>query len=313
VRSLRIPLSLAAIASLAACSRRAPEPSSVPDPQTSDLEAPVASALATARRGVVDRPDSFQAWRGFAAVLDAHDFFPEAEVAYRRALALAPDDLWCIYNLAVVLESRDADPDEILGLYRRFAAIHPEYPPVHARVGGVLARKGDLRGAAEAHRAALALDPNMTYARRSLGQVMIALGDAAGAIAELERAAKEAPSDGPTQAALAQAYMRAGDAARASAAAGLARVRKETLVVGDSMRTEVMEQGRSAALASARAADRARAGDYAGALEDLKIVLRATPEKPSLHERLAAVYERLGQRENAERHRQEAQRLRGGH
>ncbi|MFN0006335.1 MAG: tetratricopeptide repeat protein, partial [Planctomycetota bacterium] len=100
------------------------------------------------------------------------------------------------------------------------------------------------------------------------------------------------------------------DEARASAAAARARERGEALGVGDSMRAEVEEQGRSAALASARAANRMRAGDFAGAVEDLQIVLRSTPTRPTVHERLAAAYERLGQRELAEKHRLEAQRLR---
>jgi tetratricopeptide (TPR) repeat protein len=278
----------------------------------SDMEELVVEIVAKARRGVLASPDSSRAWRNFATVLDAHEYWADAEIAYRRAIELAPEDWWCAYNLAVVLESRGTDAEEILALYRRFAELEPNYPPVRERIAIVLARKGDLKGAAEAHRAALALDPKLTYARRSLGQVLISLGDARGAIAELEQTAREAPADGPTQAGLAQAYTLTGDAARASAAAARARELKDTLVIPDPLRLEVVNQGRSASLASARAADRMRAGDYAGALEDLKIVLRSTPERPTLHERLATVYRQLGQPELALQHQQEAQRLRAG-
>ena len=289
---------------------RAFDVASVPNLDTTDMEELVAEIITRARDGVLKAPDSYPAWRFYAAVLDAHDYFAEAEIAYRRALELAPDDSWCLYNLAVTLESLDADPDQILALYRKFAEGQPTFPPVHVRIGGVLARKGDLQGAAQAHRAALALDPKMKAPRRSLGQLLIALGDAPGAIVELERVAQQVPADGPTQAALAQAYTLTGDEARAAAAAARARELREVIGVVDPMRFEVDAQGRSAALASARAEERVRAGDFAGAVEDLKIVLRSTPTKPTLHERLAAAYQQLGQLDLAEKHRAEAQRLR---
>lgn len=285
----------------------------VPDPDTSGMEVPVIEIVAESRARVLRDPGSADAWGSFAAVLDAHDLFRHAEVAYRRAMELAPDDLKCPYNLAMVLGSLGADPDEILGLFRRFADREPKFPPVHVRIGIVLATKGDLRGAAHAYRTALSLDPNLTLARRSLGQVLVALDDAAGAVEELERAAKAAPEDGPTQAALAQAHARLGDEAKAAAAAARARDRGETLNLPDPARFLVTQLGRSAGLAMARAKGRLADGDYAGAIEDLNIVLRTRKSSPSVHEQLADAYGRIGQKARAEEHRTEARKLRSGH
>ncbi|MFN0007661.1 MAG: tetratricopeptide repeat protein, partial [Planctomycetota bacterium] len=182
---MRILLALAAAACLTAlgCSRRAEVAGPpVPDPDTTGMEAPVVEIIRTGRGRVSRDPDSGEAWSFLAAVLDIHGFPRDAETAYRRALELAPNDPKLPYNLAILLEDRGGDPDEIVGLYRRFAQREPKFPPVHFRIGGVLARKGDLAAAAEAYRTALSLDPQLTIARRSLGQVLIALDEAGRAI-----------------------------------------------------------------------------------------------------------------------------------
>src|SRR6202008_4321623 len=95
-----IPLGIALIALLAIAgvfkatsSRRNAPP--VPDPDTSGREGLVVELLTSARKGVLEHPDSVGAWKHFAAVLDAHDHSAEAVTAYRRALDLAPDDEWC--------------------------------------------------------------------------------------------------------------------------------------------------------------------------------------------------------------------------
>lgn len=252
---MRILLALAAAAcvTVLGCSRRTEVASpKLPDPDTTGMETPVVDIIRTARGRVSREPSSGEAWSFLAAVLDIHGFARDAETAYRRAMELAPDDPKLPYNLAVVLEDRGGDLDEVVGLYRRFAEREPKFPPVHFRIGGVLARKGDLAAAAEAYRTALSLDPKLTIARRSLGQVLIALDDARTAIAELERVAVEAPGDGATQAALAQAYTLIGDAVRATAAAAKARELEETLSIPDAVRFLVVQLGRSSRLVEAR-------------------------------------------------------------
>jgi predicted Zn-dependent protease len=283
----------------------------VPDPDTTGFEAPVREIIAQARRGVVDHPTSLDAWGWLATVLDAHLFSSHAEIAYRRALELAPNDPVLSYNLAVLLESLGGDPDESLSLYRGFAHSQPDFPPVYVRIGRILAVEGQLKAAAEAYRTALKFDPGLAFARRSLAQVLIALGDETAAAAELERVEAVAPKDGPTLAALAQVYARLGQGARASEATRRGRESSDELNFPDPVQFQVKQQGRSARMASLRAADKVRDADYAGALEDLKIVLLTRSRDPRIHDRVAEAYQHLGQSALAEEHLAEARRLRG--
>src|SRR5262249_51559568 len=130
--------------------------------------------------------------------------------------------------------------------------------------------------------------------------------------AELERVAAKSPEDGPTQAALAQVYRQLGDAANADAAMQKSRDAKDLLVLPDPVEFLVTKAGRTAKMASSRAAIRFADGDYAGAVEDLKIVLRTHGQDPKVHERLADAYQRLGQAELAAQEVAEAKRLRDG-
>jgi Flp pilus assembly protein TadD len=284
----------------------------IPDPKTAGFEAPVQEAIAQARLDVVDHPSSSKAWASFARVLDAHRMIAQAEIAYRRALALGGEDPELSYNLAILLDSR-GELVESLERFRKFAQLSPNFPPVHFRIGRGLAVQGDMPGAAQAYRKALELDPNLKIARRALGQVLISLDDPQGAKTELERVAATPPVDGPTQAALVQIYRRLGDTERADAAMQKSRDAKDVLALPDPVQFVVTKAGRTAKMASSRAAIRFADGDYAGAVEDLKIVLRTHGQDPTVHERLAEAYRRLGQPELAAQEVAESQRLRGEH
>jgi tetratricopeptide (TPR) repeat protein len=290
---------------------RLASPVEVPNPNTTGFEEPVQEVIARTRQAVLDQPTSMMAWGSFATVLDAHMFFSAAEIAYRRALELAPDDPGLSYNLAILLETLGGDPNESLSLYRRFAQQQPKFPPVHFRIGRVLAMQGDMESAAKSYRAALALDPELMIARRGLGQALVALDDTAAAASELERVAREAPEDGPTQAALAQIYTRMGDEARATEAMRRWRESSDRLSLEDPVHFLVKQAGRSARQASNRAAGRVQSADYAGVVEDLKIVLRTRGNDPRIHARLADAYEHLGESALAEQHLAEARKLRG--
>jgi len=314
IAAASIALGAAAFAGWKLLQRRTePAPAaSVPEVDTTGFEVPVQEIIAQARRDVVANPTSARTWARFATVLDAHRLGTPAEFAYRRALEIGPEDRNLSYNLAFLLEARGKTA-ESLSRYRRFAQDQPNYPPVHFRIGAVLAMQGDMKGAAESYRTALALDPALLIARRALGQVLIALDDAPAAAAELERVAATAPEDGPTQAALTQVYRRLGDEARAAEAMRRSRDATDKLTVPDAVRFFVLESCRSARQSSARAASRMHVKDYAGAVEDLKIVLRTRGQDPAVHERLADAYRHLGLSELADQQIAEAQRLRGDH
>jgi Tfp pilus assembly protein PilF len=318
---LRIPIAIAAVALAAGGflawrtirTRPSPAPAiEIPDPKTTGFEPPVQEAIQQTRQAIVDRPTSSQAWAAFARVLDAHKMNAPAEVAYRRALQLGGEDPELSYNLAVLLDSR-GEVVESQERFRHFAQLTPNFPPIHFRIGKGLSVAGDMNGAAQAYRRALELDPNLKIARRGLGQVLVSLGDLQSAKTELERVAATPPLDGPTQAALAQVYRRLGDAEKAEAAMQRSRDAKDLLALPDPVEFIVTMAGRTAKMSSSRAAIRFADGDYAGAVEDLKIVLRTHGEDPAVHDRLAEAYRRLGQPELAAQQVAESQRLRGEH
>jgi Flp pilus assembly protein TadD len=283
---------------------------SVPDPKLTGLELPVQEVVTQARQDVLDHPTSYKSWAWFATVLDAHHFSKMAVVAYRRAFELGPEDPSLSYNLAILVESM-GETSEGLARFQKFSQSFPTFPPVHFRIGRCLALQGDMEGAAKSYRKALELDPNLSIARRGLGQVLFALDDPRSAKAELERVAALSPNDGPTQSALAQVYRRLGDAAHAEDAMQRSRDAKDILVLPDPVQYIVTKAARTAKLSWARSATCIAEGDYAGALEDLKIVLRTRSQDPVVHDRLAEVYRRLGQTASAEGEVAEARRLRG--
>jgi len=283
----------------------------VPDPPTTEMEPLVRDLIVQTRRNVLADPGSEEAWGLYAAVLDVHGFLEEAEPCYRRARSLAPEKVRHSYNLAILLEKLGAEPEECIELYRFVAQRQPDYPPVHTRIGRILSEKGEHEAAVGAYETALRLDPQLHIARRALGRVWIELGQFAKGVAELESVAAAAPEDGPTQAALSTAYLELGDTERSMAARERARTRVEALSLPDPLQFLVVRLGRSASLASARVDGRFAEGDFAGAVEDLKIVLHTRPNDPKVHERLAEAYLRLGQSELAEQEKAVARRLRG--
>lgn len=302
-------LALVLLGGAAACKESAGP--AVPDPPTAPMEPLVRDLLVQTHRNVLADPASEEAWGTYAAALDVHGFLEAAEPCYRRARSLAPEKVRHSYNLAILLEKRGADPDSILELYRFVAQRQPNYPPVHTRIGRILAEKGDLEGAVAAYETALRLDPELHIARRALGRAWIELEQYPKAVTELERVAASVPEDGPTQAALSPAYLRLGDEERSRASGELARTRGDALQLPDPLNFFVVRLGRSAMLAHDRVNGRFAEGDFAGAVEDLKIVLHSHPDDPALHERLAEAYRRLGQSALAEKEAAEARRLRG--
>lgn len=284
----------------------------IPAPAVADLELPVQEILARSRQHLVEHPDSAEAWGWYAAVLDAHKFSREAEPCYRRAHELDPQDVRYSYNLAVLLELLGADPAECVALFRKVEARQPDYPPVHARLGQALLRQGDPRAALRELERALELDPELAIVRRLRARAWIELEEPARALPELEALAAQFPADAPTHAALAQARTAQGDAAGAAAAGRIAATKTDLLALPDPLQFLVVQQGRSARQLSSRANSRAAQGDWAGALQDLQLLLRTRAQDASVHERLAEAYRKLGQPALAERSAATARGLRGG-
>ncbi|MEE8523033.1 MAG: tetratricopeptide repeat protein, partial [Thermoanaerobaculia bacterium] len=274
----------------------------IPKPSTAQMEPRVARLLSESREAVLRNPDSAEAWGRFGAVCDAHKLRDDAAPCYRRARALAPNDFRWPYLLAIVREFQGAGSDEAASLLREAARLAPDFPPAFFRIGQLLARRGKLVEAREAYEKTIQLDPSLAIAHRSLGQLLVALDDSEAAIRHLERATELAQEDRAVFAAFAQAYARMGDPQRAAEAAEKSQRLPSVLALPDSLAYEIEALAISSIQCDQRARRLMRQGDYAAALENLKIVEEARPDDPEVQYRLGILYTRTGESQLAIEH-----------
>ncbi len=274
----RLCIALVLAGGLAGCTDTPPP--RIPDPVLDGMEQRVAALMQRSRRTVVAQPYSADAWGTLGAVYQAHRLLAEADRCYLRAIELAPDDFRWIYLRAVTREVAGAGAEELQGLFGAAARHRPDYTAVHVRLGDAMSSRGRLDAAREAFETALHLDADLSVAHRGLGQVLLALGDVERGVRELERAVALDPRDGSAWAAVARARNRAGDSSAASAAA------EKAMELGESagampdpvFEEQIVARGASGMRSLARAGQRLRAGDFAGALEDLRVADETHPE-----------------------------------
>ena len=94
----------------------------------------------------------------------------EAELWFRRALALAPEDTNTMYNLANLLKD-EGQVAEAETLYRQVVELDPDGTPGWNNLGLLLWKQGRLAEAADCLQRALALDPALADAHGNLGIV----------------------------------------------------------------------------------------------------------------------------------------------
>lgn len=114
----------------------------------------------------------------------------------------------------------DGDPagwDEAEVCYRKALALDPGLAAAHTNLGQIAYRRGDTRAAREAFEAALALDPDQPEARFNLANLILEAGDLELAVAELRRALQAAPDFADAHYNLAVALERLGGRAQARA------------------------------------------------------------------------------------------------
>ena len=103
--------------------------------------------------------------------------WPEAEEAFRRALALDPDSAEAHYGLSVALPRQgrvhvEAGIDHAL----RAVALRHDFPEAHFQLGAVLSRLGWFERAAQAFEITLRLRPGFLHAHRYLARIYPRLG-----------------------------------------------------------------------------------------------------------------------------------------
>ena len=96
--------------------------------------------------------------------------FKEAELDYRRILALTPDaDVYC--NLGVVLKEQNRF-DEAAAALQSAIALNPEHAVAHYNLGNVLRDRGMTDEAVASYRCAIAAKPGYAAAHFNLGNLL---------------------------------------------------------------------------------------------------------------------------------------------
>jgi len=247
-----------------------PEPDAVarlPDPDTTNMTAPVARAIREARQTALARPGSAQAVGRFCQVLHAHWLYEEASPCYGIARQLAPEEFRWVYLLAGVEDIRGADGERVDRLFRESISLAPLFPPVYVRHADALLRLGRWPEARDAYANAVALDPELVLAQRGLGQAAILLGDGPAAVEHLELAASLSPDDRIVQVALARAYTLVGLTDQAAGAARKAQTLDSETSLPDPVFFEVESLALNPVSLRERLNRSLREGDYDTAFE----------------------------------------------
>ncbi len=276
-------------------------------PDTAAMQPRVAARLIETHRAVTQHPTSAEAWGRLGAVCHAHELYPEAATCYRHARALAREQHRWPYLLAMVRQKQGAPWEEVDALFAAATGLRPDYAQTYVHLGHLRLGNGRARAAAAAFEQALAVEPALAVAHRGLGQARLAMDEPTRAVAHLQKAAQLDPEDRATWAALSQACRRSGDTAAAVRAAERSRGLVHTATFDDPVATEVQAMGVSPQHCADRAVALLGAGDFAGAIENLKIVAESNHPRVQLY--LGTSYAAIGRPQLAMHHLAEATRL----
>lgn len=170
-------------------------------------------ALASARRAVELDPTYSMAWTALGhATLHWERNWPEAERAYRRAIALDPQDTFPAFLLAHLLNGIGRT-DEALVESRRAREMEPDNPRLAASNGIMLYWARDHLSARAAFQRSLELDASYALARFWMALNEVSLGNLDAAM-EAALAARERMGNAPT---CAVGYVHAAAGRRAAA------------------------------------------------------------------------------------------------
>ena len=182
--------------------------------------------------------------------------------------------------------------DESIALLEQVLAKEPGLS-LYARLGLYLMQKQEYRKAEPVLRKALEMDPDSTGTRFQLARSLMATEDFVAAIPELEKLVAKIPNAVDVHSYLELAYARTNRVADA--------IRECQTVLG----YDPEDYGSYLILGQSQA----RSGDPQAGVATLKKAVSLQPEIPLAHLWLADVYDQLGQKADAAREREEAERL----
>jgi tetratricopeptide (TPR) repeat protein len=281
----------------------------IPRTDMRDLRGPVERALDAAYNALRDNRDAPDAWGKYAMILDAHELYDLASVAYRNARTLAPDEVRWAYYLAVVDDLRGAGLDEVMAAFHDAIELKPDDPAIRYRYAESLIRRGDLEGAREVLEDLVARSPGMPAAQRGLGQVLMGLEDPRSAIVHLERAVELEPDVEINLVALARAHSMLGDDDRANRALERSKSAKAKRRLDDRLRYEVERRAVDPDALITRAQANMMRGKLVEAIPDFALFLESAPDHAVAHFLLGMCLMQTGQENLAVEHLSAAVRL----
>jgi arylsulfatase A-like enzyme/Tfp pilus assembly protein PilF len=185
---------------------------------------------------------------------------------------------------------------EAVPLLEQVIALEPNLPITYLQLGTALTSLKNYEKAVPVLRKAVEMRPDLTVPRYQLGSALFETGDFAGAAAEFETAVARSPNWPEAHLSLATAYAREN--------------RLKDAIPEYEKVIELRPKHYSAHLLLGRAL--ALTGNPAAAVPNLLKAVELQPKSPEPHRFLADAYVQLGQQDDANRERAEAQRLRMG-
>ena len=166
--------------------------------------------------------------------------FPEAELEYRKALALTPEDTGALLGVSLALLA-DGQNDEALTIAQAALARNPADPELNAVMGEILCARDDFAGAERyLHKSLNAKPEFVPRVHALLGKMYAQTNRTQQAIAEL-KLALPTDKDGSLHYQIARLYLKVGQRDSAMAAFAVSkRLEQEGLMHA----TVAMEQGR---------------------------------------------------------------------
>lgn len=144
-------------------------------------------AEAAYRRAIALHPDYAEAHNNLGTLFQEQQRLHEAEAAYLRAQALAPSDVSVPFNLALLYHAAQR-PDAAEAAYRRALAIQPDFVTAAYSLAVLLEQQGRTEEAEAAYRQTLVLAPAHAEAHNNLGNLLKNRGDTAAAENEYRQA-----------------------------------------------------------------------------------------------------------------------------
>lgn len=268
---------------LAACSDSGTSLPSIPVVEVAGLEAPVARAIGDTVEELQGSPENSQYWANYAEVLQAHQLYDVAQVAWGVRLGsgdVTPGDLILMLRCEEALGLKT----QVLTQEVNSALIaQPNLTSLRFTRGSARLRSGDLQGAKEDLEQALSQDRHPAILL-ALGRAELSLGETKRAQSLLEEARSLAPGDADIQKTLTPIYLQLNasdlaDAERQRALRGRKALRFDPAEVRMAQR----------AVSSSANTDRAREAmnrrEWQAAVVWLNKVLEVYPDRASAYAR----------------------------